>query len=67
MTLNIETRDTPEMIKYTEVMRYLYRNGVLWIFRACDPAVITIPVDQIHRTEETKSLETSLNRTRETC
>lgn len=56
MQLNIETRDTPEMIKYTEVKRYIYRNNVLWIFRDVDPAVITIPVEQIHRTEETKSL-----------
>ena len=55
MTLNIETVDSPQMIEYTDVIKYLYREGALWIFRECDPIVITFPAGRVHRTEQSKT------------
>lgn len=55
MTLNIETIDSPAMIEYTDVIRYLYRNDVLWIYRDVDPRVITFAPGRVHKTEESKS------------
>lgn len=54
MILNIETVDSPEMIEYIDVTRYLYRDDVLWIFRECDPRVVTFAAGRVHRTEESK-------------
>lgn len=55
MTLNIETVDSPAIIEITDVFKYLYRDGVLWIFRECDPKVITFAPGRVHRTEESKT------------
>ena len=54
MTLNIETVDSPQMIEYTDVTRYLYRDDVLWIYRDVDPRVVTFAAGRVHKTEESK-------------